>query len=216
MGTQTNKEHFFGGFLKILKQQQVDVRLNACDKKAAISAHKLILSARSEVFAKMFEEDKCKSSSRLEIITLSELKQEELEAFVEFIYGDGSILSEKAKQHVMSLYRAADKYEIPHLRDLCRMELISSLNASNALKVLELSQIPFDKALSDAAISVIKINKDEISSSTEFKVFVVDHPDLTVEIVKAMLEFAATYYCTCGRYVCCSYCGSRSKRKTTV
>lgn len=96
------------------------------------------------------------------------------------------------------------------------MELISSLNASNALKVLELSQIPFDKALSDAAISVIKINKDEISSSTEFKAFVVDHPDLTVVIVKAMLEFAATYYCTCGRYVCCSYCGSRSKRKTTV
>ncbi|KAG2262209.1 hypothetical protein Bca4012_013136 [Brassica carinata] len=145
----------------------------------------------------MFEEDKCKASSRLETIILSELKQEELEAFVEFIYGDGSVLSEKAKQHVMSLYRAADKYEIPHL-------------------LLELSQIPFDKALSDAAISVIKINKDEISSSTEFKAFVVDHPDLTVVIVKAMLEFAATYYCTCGRYVCCSYCGSRSKRKTTV
>ncbi|KAJ4901968.1 putative BTB/POZ domain-containing protein [Raphanus sativus] len=145
----------------------------------------------------MFEEDKCKASSRLETITLSELKQEELEAFVEFIYGDGSMLLEKAKKHVMSLYRAADKYEIPHLRDLCRMELISSLSSSNALKVLELSQIPFDKALSDAAITVIKTNKRAICSSTEFKDFVVDNPDLTVEIIFAML--GTSRFCLCGR-----------------
>ncbi|CAH2071533.1 unnamed protein product, partial [Thlaspi arvense] len=62
----------------------------------------------------MFESDKCKASSVLETITLSDLKPEELEAFVEFIYTDGSMLSQKAKQHVTSLYRAADKYEIPH------------------------------------------------------------------------------------------------------
>ncbi|XP_019084097.1 PREDICTED: disease resistance protein RPS6-like isoform X1 [Camelina sativa] len=84
-----------------LKEQEVDVRLQA---------HKFILSARSEEFMKIFESDKFKASSKLETITLSELKQEELEAFVEFIYSDGSMLSEKAKQHVRSLYRAADKF----------------------------------------------------------------------------------------------------------
>ncbi|KAL1198964.1 putative BTB/POZ domain-containing protein [Cardamine amara subsp. amara] len=189
MGTQTNKELFIDGFLKILKEQQVDVRLKACDsdKEAAISAHKLILSARSEVFKKMFEPDKFKDSSKLETITLSEMKQEELEAFVEFIYSDGSILSEKAKQHVRSLYCAADKYEIPHLRDLCRNELIESLNSSNALALFELAQIPFDTALTLAALITIRANKIAITNSAEFKVFVVNHPNLTVQIVKTIL-----------------------------
>ncbi|CAH2071541.1 unnamed protein product [Thlaspi arvense] len=199
MATQTNKELFWGGIVKIFKEQQADVRLKACDSddEAAISAHKLLLvvttssstpfsSARSEVFKKMFESDECKDSSRLEAITLSELRHEELEAFVEFIYSDGSILSEKAKQHVRSLYRAADKYEIPHLRDLCRIELIATLNHLNALGVLALSEIPFDKALCDAAITAVKSDRHAISRSTELKDFIVDHPDLTVEILKAI------------------------------
>ncbi|KAL1198965.1 putative BTB/POZ domain-containing protein [Cardamine amara subsp. amara] len=189
MGTQTNKELFLDGFVRILKEQQVDVLLKACDsdKEAAISAHKLILSARSEVFKMMLEPDKFKDSSKLETITLSEMKQEELEAFVEFIYSDGSILSEKAKQHVRSLYCAADKYEIPHLRDLCRNELIASLNFLNALALFELAQIPLDKALAFAALKTIRANKIAITNSAEFKVFVVNHPKLTVQIVRAIL-----------------------------
>ncbi|CAH8329694.1 unnamed protein product [Eruca vesicaria subsp. sativa] len=160
MGTQSNKELFLNGFVKLLKEQPTDVLLKACDgdKKAVIHAHKLILSARSEVFKKILESDNLKASSRLETITLSELKHEELEALVEFIYSDGSMLSKKAKQYVRSLYRAADKYEIPHLRDLCRNELISSLGSSNALQLLVFAQIPFDKALSDAVFNVIKEN----------------------------------------------------------
>ncbi|KAF8086442.1 hypothetical protein N665_0625s0007 [Sinapis alba] len=176
MGTQTNKELFLDGFVKIVKEQQADVLLKACynDEEAAISAHKLILFARSEVFKKMFESDNFKASLRLESTTLSELKQEELEALVEFVYSDGSMLSEKGKQHVRSLYHAADKYEIPHL-------------------LLVLAQVPSDKALSNATINVIKAQKYTISNSKEFEGFVVDHPNLTVEKMKAISP--TSYYC---------------------
>ncbi|XP_019097596.1 PREDICTED: BTB/POZ domain-containing protein At5g48510-like [Camelina sativa] len=129
MATPNNKEHFSGGLAKVLAEQwQVDVRLkavNSDDEGSAISAHKLILASRSEVFKKMLESDELKTSAKqVETITLSDMKQEELEAFVEFIYSDGSMLSEKVKKHARSLYLAADKYEIPHLRDLCRTQLI--------------------------------------------------------------------------------------------
>ncbi|KAL1198963.1 putative BTB/POZ domain-containing protein [Cardamine amara subsp. amara] len=201
MGTLTSKELFFDRFLKVLKEQQVDVELKSrgSDKKAAIFAHKLILSGRSEVFKMMLEPDKCKASSKLETITLSEMKQEELEAFVEFIYSDGSMLSEKGKQHVRSLYCAADKYEIPHLRDLCRNELLASLNSSNALDIFVLAHVPYDKALSDAALATIKANKSTISTSAEFKVFAINHPDLTIEIVKA-ISLPYQRYCAYSSY----------------
>lgn len=95
------------------------------------------------------------------------------------------MLSEEEKKHVQSLYVAADKYEILHLRDLCRNELISSLNSSNALNVLELSLIPFDKALNDSAAIFVVRNLLAICNTVEFKLFVGRNPDLIVEIMKS-------------------------------
>ncbi|CAL9233993.1 unnamed protein product [Arabidopsis halleri] len=191
MATQSNLETFLGGFAKILGEKwQVDLLLKAGDTKEgeAISAHKLVMAARSEVFKKMLESDKFKASDgKIETVTLYELKQEELEALVEFIYNNRSVLSGHEKKHVRSLYIAADKYEIPHLRDLCRNELISSLNLSNALNVLELSLIPFDKALNNSAAKFIVKNLRTICDSVEFKVFVGRNPDLSVDIMKASM-----------------------------
>ncbi|RID66750.1 hypothetical protein BRARA_D01868 [Brassica rapa] len=123
MATHTNLSIFLDGFAHILEEQwQVDVLLKAgdSDPDAAISAHKLVLAARSKVFKKMLEEDECKTSSGKEIITLSEMKHEEVKALVEFIYNSGLT---PCAEHARSLYLAADKYEIPHLRNLCRTNL---------------------------------------------------------------------------------------------
>ncbi|CAH2035905.1 unnamed protein product, partial [Thlaspi arvense] len=205
MATQTNKQRFSGGLAKALEEQWlVDVRLKAgdSDEGSAISAHKLILGSRSEVFKKILESDEIKTSAnKVETVTLSEMKQEELEALVEFMYSDGSMMSAKGKQHVRSLYIVADKYEILHLRDLCRHELLSSLNTSNALAFLELAQIPFDEVLDDAAFNYIKANISTIASSNEFKLFVADNPHLSVEIMKASLSPTTSnneYCISCG------------------
>ncbi|CAA7028877.1 unnamed protein product [Microthlaspi erraticum] len=134
----------------------------------------------------MLESDEVKiSSEKVETVTLREMKKEELEALVEFIYSDGSVLCAKMKQHV--LYLAADKYVILHLRDLCRTELISSLNSENALDFLELAQIPFDTVINDVAFSFIITNISTIASSEKFKLFVVNNPYLAVEIMKASI-----------------------------
>ncbi|ESQ52758.1 hypothetical protein EUTSA_v10017689mg [Eutrema salsugineum] len=192
MATQTNKDQFLGGLAKVLEEQwQVD-------------------ASRSEVLKKMLESDEVKNSAnQVETITLSELNTDELEALVEFIYSDGSTLSAKVKQHVRSLYFLADKYVILHLRDLCRSELISSLNPENALDFLELAQIPFDKVLHDAAFSFIKMNINTIASSEKFKVFVVSNPNLALEIMKASLTSKGNGYCSrCGSYkLYCRSCG---------
>ncbi|EOA25808.1 hypothetical protein CARUB_v10019176mg [Capsella rubella] len=195
MAKQTNQELFVGGLARALKEQRhVDVCLKAGEsdeKGVSISAHKIVLSARSEVFKKILESDEIKATTKLETITLSELKHEELDALVEFIYSDGTMLSEQGKQHVMSLFLAADKYEIPHLRDLCRSHLRTSMNVSNALTVLALAQIPIDQALSDDALGYIRANMSAICSTAEFEDFVVNYPSLTVEILKGIYDPAS-------------------------
>ncbi|XP_010505779.1 PREDICTED: putative BTB/POZ domain-containing protein At2g40450 [Camelina sativa] len=208
MEKSSNKDGFLGGFRKLLTEQwQSDVQLKAGDSDeaegATIPAHKLVLAARSEVFKRMLEPDGIKASPKVvETITLPEMKHEEVEALVDFIYSvDSSFSSASLKKHARSLYLAADKYDIPHLRDLCRTELISSLNSSNALSIFELAQIPFDFTLSNFAFNSIQTNLNVIADSDEFKLFVVNHPNLTVAIMKTSLR------ATTNNRFHCYYCG---------
>ncbi|KAL9298936.1 putative BTB/POZ domain-containing protein [Arabidopsis thaliana] len=217
MATQTNQDHFSGGLAKILAENwQVDVRLKAVDSDDGSAS-------RSAVLKKMLESDEFKTSAKqVGTITLLEMKQEELEAFVEFLYSDGSMLSSKVKQHARALYRAADKYEILRLRELCRSELISSLNSTNSLNLLELAQIPFDKVLNDAALSYIKTNELMFPSFDEFKLFVDNYPNLAVEVMMASLTRTPSTSCSrCGLITyhnqtgtsCCS-CGFDYPRRS--
>ncbi|XP_019089412.1 PREDICTED: putative BTB/POZ domain-containing protein At2g05330 [Camelina sativa] len=152
--------------------------------------------SRSEVFKKLLNSDEFKTSSKqVETITLSEMKQEDLEAFVEFIYSDGSMLSEKVKRHARALYLAADKYKILQLRDLCRSELISSLDMANSLDFLELAQTPFDKVLNDAALNYIKTNDLMIPSVDKFESFIDSYQNLAVEILEASITRRRCYNC---------------------
>lgn len=137
----------------------------------------------------MLESDKLEAFSAPETITLLEMKYEELESLVKFMYSDVvSVSSTELKKHVRSLYLAADKYKILHLQDLCRNELISSLNLSNALDILVLSQIPLDKPLNDAVLSFIARNIYTIVDCGDFRLFVAKNPNLAVQITKAFLN----------------------------
>ncbi|ESQ52730.1 hypothetical protein EUTSA_v10017771mg [Eutrema salsugineum] len=177
------KVGFFGGLIKAFKKQRhVDVWLKAGDDTDAIPAHKLILAARSKVFSNILETDDCKASSK-ETITLSEMTKGELETFLEFMY-NGSLPETKLVQHVHSLYLAADKYGIPYLQDLCRNQLIDSMNTSNAFVLLEIAKIHSDEILQDSISEFITRHMEEIAFSSKFMSFVESYPALTVQMIR--------------------------------
>ncbi|KAJ0259462.1 putative BTB/POZ domain-containing protein [Hirschfeldia incana] len=179
-----NKRKFDGGHMNALKTQwPADVLLKAGDQTEAIPAHKLILMAKSKVFRNLLEPDDFKASLSKETITLSEMKHDELETFREFIY-DGSLSRTKLVQHVRALYLAADKYEIPHLQDLCRNQLIASMNTRDVFDVLELAKIHSDMILKHAVSEFFASNMEGISSSSKFMSFVKSNPALTVQAIR--------------------------------
>ncbi|KAF2579100.1 hypothetical protein F2Q68_00003342 [Brassica cretica] len=65
------------------------------------------------------------------------------------------------------------------------LELISSLKLANVINILELSLIPFDEALNDAATMFVLRNLLAICDTVEFRLFVGKNPDLTVDIMKS-------------------------------
>lgn len=88
-------------------------------------AHKLILSARSSVFAAMFTHDSVeKQKSRVEIPDVS---PETFEAFLTYLY-TGTLTGDLEDTSAEKLLVVADKYGIEQLKSMCEEYLITRVN----------------------------------------------------------------------------------------
>lgn len=184
---QRNMDLFHDGLAKIFTEQwHPDVLCLAGedDHEDPIPANKVILGARSDELRELFDGD----GKEKETIILYGMNHEALEVFIEFMYVGNSIqYSEKLKKHARSLYFAANLYSIPLLRDLCRYQLMSSLNIGNALDILEISKDdPREKTLHDEARCYVIRHMKEIAFTREFNWFVKRNTSLTVELIRVL------------------------------
>ncbi|MCL7028813.1 hypothetical protein MKW94_006121 [Papaver nudicaule] len=152
----------------------------------SIPAHRFLLATTSEVFKTMLASDQCKAAS-IDSVSLPEFNHEELEAFLEFLYC-GKLAKEKFEMHFYSLALAADKYVIPHLQSYCEHHIPKLLDSSNALKVLEISEICSNEILKVAALKSILSHAKEIYFTPGFEEFVRQNPHLMVHIARAHTE----------------------------
>lgn len=98
----------------------------------SLKAHKAILASSSPVFESMFLHDlKEKQSSTIKI---EDMSLESSSALLSCIYG--TIKIEDFWKHRPSLLDAANKYNMPDLKDLCEESLLEDINPSNVLERL--------------------------------------------------------------------------------
>ncbi|KAH9702754.1 BTB/POZ domain-containing protein [Citrus sinensis] len=176
---------FLSGFGAAFRERiHTDIQLVPGDNGLPLATHRALLAARSEIFKNMLEsEDGCKAPPS-ETIKLAELKHEELESLLDFLY-TGSLPREKMEKHVYSLFLAADKYAIQYLQEFCERHMLLYLNSSTALDVLEISDVCSNKTLKDAALNFIVKNMEEIAFSSKFEVFAPKNQHLYVQITRA-------------------------------
>jgi speckle-type POZ protein len=136
----------------------------------------------------MLDSDVCKVPP-MDTLTLSELNYEELECLLEFLY-TGSLPKEKVEKHVYSLSLAADKYEISYLQKFCDRHMTRSMNTSNALDFLEISDICSNISLKESMLHFIAKNMEDIVFSDRYEEFALKNPRLCVQITRASLKNA--------------------------
>ncbi|XP_052883046.1 BTB/POZ domain-containing protein At3g56230-like isoform X4 [Gossypium arboreum] len=168
-------------------QIHTDIKLKP-NNGPCISAHKSLLAARSEIFKNILNSDDCKAPlTDTDTITLSELSTEELKSFLEFLY-TGDLPADKFKKHVYALCVAADKYEIPYLQESCERYMLNSLNASNALDFLDISNLHSKKKLKETTLNFIVRNMKSIVLSQKYEEFAFSNPHLSLEVTRAFAE----------------------------
>ncbi|CAF2034378.1 hypothetical protein HID58_031479 [Brassica napus] len=176
---------FLSDHVMALKEaMHADFILKPGDNGPGIPTHKAVLAVKSKVFRSMLEADECKVSPE-KSITIHDLSYGELESLLGFFYS-GTL--SRDNKHVRALYLAADKYDIQYLQDICREILISSLSSENVLDIIQLSTIPSDAILKEAAILFLLRRNIGMVFQKSFETFALKDPSTTLEIFQACIR----------------------------
>lgn len=143
-------------------------------------------AVRSEVFRTILESDEIKAPA-IDSISLPELNHEDLQCLLEFLYC-GSLPKEKVEKHSFSLLIAADKYNIPFLKKFCEIQILRSLDSSNALEVLEISEVCSNNMLKESAMNSIVKHMENVVFSSKYEEFAMKNAHLCVKITRALLK----------------------------
>ena len=134
------------------EKEFVDVKI-VCNEKT-FDGHKAVLSCRSEVF-KTIIRNKSLTEKQAAVMEINEndFNSETMEQVLFYFY-HGSVKDNEMIN--TDLLRAADKYEVVGLVDICADNLESNLSMENALDVLVAAELTNQKALFESAAKFVK------------------------------------------------------------
>ncbi|PWA72289.1 BTB/POZ domain-containing protein [Artemisia annua] len=116
----------------LLESIHTDITIWASD--GSIGAHRAVLAARSPVFDRMFIHDlKEKDSSSINIPDMSIVV---CQAFLNYLYSN-NIQYQEFLTLRLDLLKAADKYDVTDLKDVCHESLIDDIDSGNVLERLQ-------------------------------------------------------------------------------
>lgn len=147
-----------------------------CDKRE-FHCHKFVLAARSEVFAAMLRHEFLeKQNSRVDV---KEIDGETMELLLSYIY-TGQVTDFK-NVSVVELFKAADRYRLDHLKNMCEEELVKRVEASNAADILSLAHKYNAGPLKSFSLAMISRNVEEVMRTRGWKELVLSEQGLLVE-----------------------------------
>ncbi|XP_049843148.1 uncharacterized protein LOC126294963 isoform X3 [Schistocerca gregaria] len=149
-----------------------------CVRGGEIKAHRLILSARSPVFAAMLlrHDTEEAASGRVQIPDVEAATMQQL---VRYMYTDEV---PEGKESAAELLAAADKYDLPLLKEACEDRLLQDLSAENVAECAVLALQHCCSCLLDAAIEVISEDPLEARKTEGWREGVACCPQLMTEI----------------------------------
>lgn len=141
-------------------------------------AHKVILVARSTVFAAMFQHDM--QESQRNVITIKDMEPKVFREVLRFIYTDQV---EGLQQMACKLLAAADRYDLARMKVMCEIALIKGITVNSATETLIIADLHRAKELKARTIQFIGENLKTMPNWGEL---CSSRPDLVAEILNGV------------------------------
>lgn len=148
-GERTVLRHLNEAFIH---QSQCDVLFDLGSE--TVGAHVAVLSARSSVFAAMFQSDMQEAATKRVVVT--DIEPPIFKQLLQYMYaGKAPDLRLLADEIAQPLLLAADKYDIQDLKDECQMLLRSRITVENAIDTLIWAHYHSATRLAEAALTFV-------------------------------------------------------------
>lgn len=147
-----------------------------------IMANKSILSARSPVFAAMFENEM--EEKQTGVVNITDCDLEAFNAFLLYLYS-GEV--EFQRCDVFLLYKIADKYRVPELMTVCVDFMIRKLSVENICETFVFGNQFNEKKLLAYAQRCFNQNVQEIIFSEPWECLLKEDYDLANDLLKGMV-----------------------------
>lgn len=145
----------------------------------SFQAHKLLLAARSPVFAAMFEHDmKEREVGAVEVV---DVDREVFAELLRYIYTDRVA---SLDQVALRLLSAADKYDLLSLKQMCERSLRNGLSLENVISVLIAAHLHNCDRLKRQAINFIADNIQHVVATDEWVKKLMDYPTLIKDVTR--------------------------------
>jgi len=147
-----------------------------------IKAHKLIISARSPVFAAMFTSGM--KENLVNRVDIEDVSPDVFQALLHFIYTDQV---DFAEVDAKDLLIAANKYLLPLLKFQCQESLSQSLTKENCTEMLMLADVHNAVYLKKSATRLIRVHHKEIMKTDNWKNLKESSPELAVHVFEGLI-----------------------------
>ncbi|OQS05738.1 hypothetical protein THRCLA_02165 [Thraustotheca clavata] len=179
-------EEYFASMRRLLETgENSDVILRVGPKEDEFPAHKLILSARCEVFNAMLRSDSMKESES-GIILLRDDSPDMIRRLLEFIYTNRiSDLPSLSASQIIELLALAEQYLLRSMKDLCEVTAMELITNEHCTKLLSAAERYNASYLKENCVKHIVENMQEIVDEEGFRQEIEQHPTLAFIIMKA-------------------------------
>lgn len=162
------------------KSQFTDVIISV--QKTKFHAHKMVLVARSSVFAEHFVLHA--DNANTPVYHINELQPEVVRAMLQFIYTNNvNNICNMAEE----LMKAAEYYKLKGLKTLCEQELIKKLDVTNAAELLIISAKFNSLDLQHEVTKFINNNLKEVTETMGYKILEQNHAILLGHLLRAQV-----------------------------
>jgi speckle-type POZ protein len=171
----------FGGLFN--NMQFSDVNFKVCGSE--FPAHKLILAARSEVFAAIFKHPMREQSTNQ--IEIEDIKPKVFQELLRFIYTGQVQFDKLSETMVVDLFTAADKYLLGQLKMKCENYLLHHISPDNCVFLLLHGDLQNPSETLEEAAKFLRHFPNQVMASNRWKKMKQENPVYLCDIHQFVL-----------------------------
>ncbi len=181
LGEKRTLNHFT---ILFAQQTNCDVQFRF-DGGEQIGAHKIILGARSPVFAAMFQHQM--EETKTGKVVVKDIEPDIFKELLHFVYS-GRIRAPLVEDAAQSLFLAAEKYHIDDLQHECIQFLLSCIRVENATSLMAWAHVHSVEKVKEAALAFVALHGKEICQLEDWGKLINNHPELALLATRQMME----------------------------